>query len=89
MISFAFGLSMGCCGPIVTMLMFTSSLKGRSGEGIGIKITVNHLTKMISPILFGAVGSAFGLSPMFWINAVMMGAGGIMSNAKKQPRKSA
>ena len=82
-ISFVFGLSMGVCGPIVTMLMYTSSIKGRSGEGLGLKVTVNHFTKVVSPILFGALGSAFGLSPMFWINAAMMGTGGALSRTKK------
>lgn len=79
MISFVFGLGMGCGGPIVTMLMFSSSRDGRSGEALGLKVMVNHLTKMVSPVVFGAIGSALGLFPMFWINALMLGAGAVLS----------
>ncbi len=86
LISFVFGLGMGCSGPVVNMLMFANAPKGRSGEALGLKITVNHLTKMISPVLFGALGSAFGLSPMFWLNALMLAAGGVASRPKKRDR---
>ena len=82
LMSFIFGLGMGCCGPIVTILMFSRSAEGRSGEGLGLKITVNHLTKVVSPVVFGAMGSAFGLFPLFWINALMMAVGGFLSRAK-------
>ena len=85
LVSFVFGFGTGCSGPVIIMLMFIHSAEGRSGEGLGLKITVNHLTKMISPIAFGALGSAFGLFPMFWINGLMMGAAGLMGRRKKRP----
>ena len=82
LISFVFGLGMGCCSPIVTMLMFENSPAGRSGETLGLKITANHFTKVVSPIVFGAVASALGLPPVFWIDALMLGAGGLLSQTK-------
>jgi len=85
-ISFAFGLGMGCGQPIVIMLMFSSSPDGRSGEALGLKFAINQLTKMISPVVFGSVASAFGLFPMFWINAALMAAGGFASRPKPQSR---
>jgi MFS family permease len=84
LLSFLFGLGMGISGPIVTMLMFTRSADGRSGEGVGLKIAVNHFTKIISPMLFGALGSTFGLFPMFWLNALMLGTGGLLSRPQKR-----
>ncbi len=83
LISFMFGLGMGCCGPIVTMQMFESSPQGRSGETLGLKITVNHLTKVVSPVVFGALGSAFGLPPIFWLNGVLLGVGGLFSRPRR------
>jgi MFS family permease len=83
LVSFIFGLGMGCGQPIVTILMFSSSKDGRSGEALGLKVTTNHLTKLVGPVVFGAIASAFGLSPMFWINAAMMAAGGMISRPKK------
>jgi len=75
LLAFIFGLGMGAGQPIVTMLIFQFSPPGRSGEAIGLKITTNHLTNVVSPIAFGAIATAMGLWPMFWINAVMMAAG--------------
>jgi len=74
---------MGCCGPIATMLMFGNSPPGRSGEALGLKITVNHFVKVVSPVVFGFIGSAVGLPPVFWINALMLGIGGLVSRPRK------
>jgi len=75
MIAFAFGLGMGCGQPIVTMQMFTNSAEGRSGEALGLRMTVNHLTRVVGPVLFGVIGSSFGLAAVFWINGLMLGGG--------------
>ena len=83
-LAFTFGLGMGAGQPVVTMLIFQFSPPGRSGEAIGLKITTNHLTNMVSPIVFGGIATAMGLSPMFWLNAVMMVLGCYIS----WPRKS-
>jgi len=85
LLSFIFGLGMGAGQPIVTMQMFTNSAEGRSGEGIGLKMTTNQITKIISPLAFGAVASAFGLLPMFWMNAVLMGTGGYLARVRGKP----
>lgn len=78
-ISFVFGLGMGCTGPIVTMLMFSNSPPGRSGEAVGLKVTANHFTKVVSPVIFGTVAGAFGLLAVFWMNAMVLASGGWLS----------
>ena len=79
LLAFIFGLGMGAGQPIVTMLIFQFSPAGRSGEAIGLKITTNHLTNMVSPIIFGGIATALGLLPMFWLNGLMMAAGSYIS----------
>ena len=79
LVAFAFGLGMGCGQPIVTMQMFSNSAAGRSGEALGLRMTVNHLTRVIGPVIFGFVGSAFGLAAVFWVNGLMLGGGGALS----------
>ena len=79
LLAFILGLGMGAGGPIVTMLIFQFSPAGRSGEAIGLKVTTNHLTNMVSPIIFGGIATALGLAPMFWLNGLMMAAGGYIS----------
>ena len=83
LISFGFGLGMGCGQPIISMLMFSRSAEGRSGETMGLRMSVLHLTRLVAPIAFGSIASAFGLVAMFWINALLMGSGGILSRPKK------
>lgn len=81
LISFAFGFGMGCGQPITLMLMFSRSAQGRSGETLGLRLTANNLMRAGGPALFGFLGSAFGLGPVFWISAVLMGAGGLLSRS--------
>jgi MFS family permease len=85
MLAFLFGLGMGAGQPVVTMLIFQYSPAGRSGEGIGLKITTNHLTNMVSPLVFGGIATAFGLMPMFLLNGLVMVAGCYFSWPKKPP----
>ena len=80
-IAFAFGLGMGCGQPIVTMQMFTNSAEGRSGEALGLRMTVNHLTRVVGPVLFGVIGSSFGLAAVFWINGLMLGGGSAITRS--------
>ena len=82
LISFTFGLGMGCGQPVVIMLMFSNSQSGRSGEALGLKFAVNQLTKLVCPVIFGAIATVAGLSPMFWLNAAIMVGGGVLSRPK-------
>ncbi len=79
LLSFAFGLGMGCGQPITMMLTFSNSTEGHSGEVLGLRITTNHLARMIGPVAFGAIGSMFGIFPVFWINALMLVSGGALT----------
>ena len=83
LVAFIFGLGMGCGQPIVTMQMFSNSAAGRSGEALGLRMTVNHLTRVFGPVIFGFIGSAFGLAAVFWVNGLMLGGGGAMSRTEK------
>ena len=85
LISFAFGLGMGCGQPLTLMLMFSRSPEGRSGETLGLRLTANNIMRVIGPAFFGSIGSMFGLFPVFWISAIMMGSGGVRSRTKHGP----
>ena len=77
--AFMFGLGMGCGTPLTVMLMFDRSSEGRSGRTLGIRLTTTNAVRVLGPIVFGAVGTAFGIPPVFWINAAIMAATGFMS----------
>ena len=82
MAAFVFGIGLGVGQPITTILLFNHSAEGRSGETLGLRLTVNNLMRTIGPALFGFIASALGLFPVFCINALMMGIGGLMSRPK-------
>ncbi|MBZ5704927.1 MAG: MFS transporter [Acidobacteriia bacterium] len=81
-VAFIFGLGMGIGTPLTVILMFSHSTEGRSGQTLGLRLTANNFVRVVGPMLFGAVGSALGLPPVFWINALMMGSGGLMSHSR-------
>lgn len=88
LVSFLFGLGMGCCQPITMMLTFSRSAEGRSGEALGLRLTVNHLMRVVGPVIFGSIGSAFGLLAVFWGNAALLGSGGIVSRLHAARRRA-
>jgi len=79
LISFIFGLGLGCGMPITLMQTFSTSTEGRSGEAMGLRVTVNQMTRVIVPVMFGSIGSLFGLFPVFWMNALMLAFGGALT----------
>ena len=52
-------------GPLLAgfsmMMTFSGSAEGHSGEALGLRVTTNHLARMIAPLVFGMVGAAFGV----------------------------
>jgi len=81
-IAFIFGMGVSVGQPITMSMSFTTAADGRSGETMGIRQSVNHVTRIIGPTLFGTLGTAFGLHAVFWTNALMLVAGGLVSRRK-------
>ena len=84
--SFFFGLGMGCGTPLTVMLMFETSSAGRSGRTLGIRLTTTNAVRVLGPMVFGAIGTAFGVPSVFWINGALMAAQGYWT--KRGSRKS-
>jgi hypothetical protein len=49
-----------------------------------MRLTVNKLTQIAVPVLFGGLGSAFGLVPVFWANGAFLLVGGFLSLAERR-----
>jgi len=82
LIAFIFGLGMGIGIPLTVILMFSHSAEGRSGQTLGLRLTANNFVRVTGPIVFGAVGSAFGLPAVFWIVAAILASGGLLSRSR-------
>jgi len=83
-IAFYFGLGMGLGVPLTVILMYSHSTEGRSGQTLGLRLTTNNFVRVTGPIVFGAVGTALGLPPVFWINAAAMVGGALLVRAGKE-----
>ncbi len=83
-VAFLLGLGLGCAQPLTILLTYNHAPEGRSGEALGLRLTVNKLTQIAVPVVFGGLGSAFGLLPVFWANGAFLLAGGVMSLAERR-----
>ena len=77
-IAFALGLGLGLGQPLTITLTYERSPAGRAGEALGLRLTANKVTQLAIPLLFGTLGSAFGVFPVFWANAVFLTASGAL-----------
>ena len=79
LLAFIMGLGLGCGQPLTMMLTYARSPQGRAGEANGLRQMANNVTHIFVPLFFGAIGSAFGLTPVFWTNTVLLVIGGHFS----------
>jgi MFS family permease len=83
LISFVLGLGLGCGQPLSIILTYNHSPAGRAGEALGLRLTVNKFTQIVVPLVFGSLGTAAGIFPVFWLNALLLLAGGYLSAEKR------
>jgi predicted MFS family arabinose efflux permease len=86
LIAFLLGLGLGSAQPLTIMLTYHHAPQGRSGEALGMRLTVNKITQIAIPVVFGGIGAVFGLTPVFWANAAFLFAGGVLS-VKDRPAR--
>ena len=73
--AFTLGLCMGCGQPLTMSIIYNRSPAGRAGEALGLRLTSNNFTHTGVPMIFGGLGAAIGVGPVFWIIAALLGAG--------------
>lgn len=81
-IAFLLGLGLGCSQPMVMSLLYAASPPGRQGEVVGIRTTVLNISSTGLPLVFGAVGAALGMGPVFWGIAACLMTGGYAAGRK-------
>jgi len=80
--AFCMGLGLGCGQPLTMMICYNRSPAGRAGEANGLRQMANNLTHMVVPLVFGALGSAFGMGPVFWLNSLILLSGAFLGSRK-------
>lgn len=84
-IAFVLGLGLGLGQPLSVMLTYNHSPPGRAGEALGLRIAINNSIHVVVPAIFGAVGTVFGLAPVFWVNSAIL-AGGAFGGRRRKIR---
>lgn len=74
-LAFALGVGLGSAQPMVMALLHDTVQEGRTGEAVGFRTTIINTGQVAMPILIGAFGTVFGLTPAFWTVAVALAVG--------------
>lgn len=74
-VAFFLGLGLGMSQPMVMSLLHNTVPEGRVGEAIGVRMTMVNISQIAIPLSFGALGTAFGMLPVFWATALLLSGG--------------
>jgi MFS family permease len=65
-LTFVAGAGLGIVLPLTLALLYELSPPQRAGEALGLRQVVSSSGQVGMPLLFGAVGAALGMLPVFW-----------------------
>lgn len=68
---------------MIMSLIHLTAPPGRTGEAVGVRSSLINASQTILPLLFGALGSAVGMVPVFWTLAAFLCAGGVFAGRRK------
>jgi MFS family permease len=74
--AFVLGLGFGSGAPLSMALSYNRAPAGRTGEAIGLRQTVNKGIEATVPAAFGFFSTVFGMVPVYWVGALLLGCGG-------------
>jgi predicted MFS family arabinose efflux permease len=85
-LAFVLGLVLGCGQPMAMSLVHVTAPPSRTGEAVGVRSTITSLSQTVLPLLFGAMGTAVGMVPVFWTAAVVLGSGSAYAGRRRMAR---
>lgn len=71
-LSFLLGLSLGSTQPSILSLLQQHAPPGRKGEAFGMRTALINGSQVSLPFGFGALGSALGIMPLFWVSCIAL-----------------
>lgn len=83
-LSFLLGLGLGSAQPVIMALLYAASPAGRQGEVVGLRTTFLNGSHTFLPLVMGALGTALGMTPVFWLMAGSLLAGGWYARRKRK-----
>ncbi len=83
-IAFLLGLGLGATQPSIMSLIYATAPVGRAGEAVGVRTVVLNASQTFLPLMFGGLGAAVGMSPVFWSMASALATGGWFANRRRR-----
>ncbi len=87
MLSSVLGLGLGLGQPLSLVYILNSSPVGREGELLGLRLTFNRICQLAAPSLFGLLGGALGIAPIFWTSGILLVSGALYSRENERDRE--
>lgn len=87
MIAFILGMGLGIGQPLSISLTIEHALNGRVGEALGIRLTVNRLTQVTTPLILGVLANILGIIHIFMVSSTVIGIGTFIASRIKEIRK--
>ncbi|HYC47293.1 MAG TPA: MFS transporter [Burkholderiales bacterium] len=84
--SFLIGLGIGAGQPLTMILSFNAAPPARAAEAIAMRLAVSYGAHVVIPPVFGAVGAALGVAPIFWTCAMLLGGGSLVTRKRDGAR---
>ncbi|MGE7977174.1 MFS transporter [Psychrobacillus sp. NPDC093200] len=78
------GLGLGCGQPISMTTTYNASPPERTGEVLGLRITINRLFQLIAPAFFGVIGGSVGMIGVFLFSGVLLVGGSLFFKGGKE-----
>ncbi|MGA8050660.1 MAG: MFS transporter, partial [Burkholderiales bacterium] len=82
-LSFVLGIGLGSAQPMIMALLYAASPPGRQGEVVGVRTAMLSTSSTTLPLVFGALGTALGMAPVFWAMALCMLSGGWIARRRR------
>jgi len=83
-LSFVIGLALGCGQPVTLLMSYNRAPEGRTGEATGVRLVLNHVMHSSVPVVAGALGSSFGVAPVFLMIAAVLAVSGYLGGTIKR-----
>ena len=77
-----FGMGLGGAQPMIMSLLSAKAPAGRAAEAIGVRSLIINMSQTGMPLLFGALGEALGMIPVFWAMAVCLVVSGCIARKR-------
>lgn len=81
-LAFVLGMGLGGTQPMIMSLIYAMAPAGRAAEAIGVRSLIISLSQTAIPLLFGALGEAVGMTPVFWAMGVCLIVSGYIARKR-------